>query len=231
MRPRESGQRRSRYREEEKPVWSPKTSLGKRVLKGEFSSLEEILRKGEVILEPEIVDTMIPDLKQEVIYVGGSPGKGGGIRRTATKRTVRMHKSGRRFKLTAVVAVGDGKNIVGIGKASSKEHRIALEKAALKAKLNVIRVRNGCGSWECACGGTHSIPFQAQAKYGSVKAVLYPGPKGLGIVANPTGRKVLALAGISDMWLKTFGNTGARMNLVYAIFEALKRLNSTKGAL
>jgi len=222
---------RRRFREEERPPWVPRTSLGKRVQKGEFSSLNEILRKGEVILEPEIVDALVPDLKQEIIYVGGSPGKGGGIRRTATKRTVRMHKSGRRFKLTSVVAVGDGNSVVGIGKASSKEHRVALEKAALQARLNIIRVRRGCGSWECACEGHHSIPFKTQAKCGSVKTVLYPGPKGLGIVANPTSRKILGLAGISDMWVKTFGNTGARMNLVYSLFEALKTLNKTKGEL
>lgn len=231
-RPRRGGPRRDGpRREEEKPPWIPKTSLGKRVQKGEAGSLEEILRKGEVILEPEIVDTLIPDLKQEIIYIGGSPGKGGGIRRTATKRTVRMHKSGRRFKLTAVVAVGDGKSVVGIGKASSKEHRVALEKATLQAKLNLTRVRKGCGSWECSCGGSHSIPFKTQAKSGSVRAILFPGPKGLGLVTNPTGRQVLGLAGLEDMWVKTFGNTGARTNLVYAIMSALKSLNSTKGAL
>ena len=177
------------------------------------------------------MDALIPESKQEIIYVGGSPGKGGGIRRTATKRTVRMHKSGRRFKLTAVVAVGDSKGVVGLGKSSSKEHRTALEKAALQAKLNMVRVRKGCGSWECACGGDHSIPFKSEAKVGSVRVVLYPGPKGLGIVANPTGRQILSLAGIQDIWVKTFGNTHARMNMVYAILEALKNLNKTKGAL
>lgn len=225
-------QQRTRQRPpEEKPVWYPKTQLGKRVLNGEFSSLDDILAKGEVILEPEIVDTLIPDLQQEIIYIGGSPGKGGGIRRTATKRTVRMHKSGRRFKLTAVAAVGDGKGVVGIGKASSKEHRTALEKATLQAKLNMIRVRKGCGSWECVCGGDHSIPFKTEAKYGSVRAVLSPAPKGLGLVANPTGRKILGLAGVSDLWVKTFGSTNTRTNLVYAIVGALKNLNKTKGDL
>lgn len=220
-----------RRRHEEKKEWIPKTSLGKRVMKGEAGSLDDILERGEVILEPEIVDALVPGIKQEIIYIGGSPGKGGGIKRTATKRTVRMHKSGRRFKLTAVVVVGDGKGIVGVGKASSKEHRVAMEKAAHQARLNVIRIRKGCGSWECACGGEHSIPFKTEASYGSVRAILYPGPKGLGLVANPTGRAVLGLAGIKDMWVKTFGNTGARMNLVYAIFQSLKNLNRTKGDL
>lgn len=218
-------------REEIKPIWYPKTALGKRVSKGDFSSLDQILEKGDVILEPEIVDTLVPDIKQEIIYVGGSPGKGGGIRRTATKRTARMHKSGRRFKLTAVIVVGDERGVVGVGKAASREHRLALEKATLQAKLNMIRVRKGCGSWECACGSDHSIPFRTEGKCGSVRVALIPGPKGLGLVANPTSRQVLRLSGIKDVWVKAFGNTGARMNLVYAIFEALKNLNRTKGKL
>ena len=207
------------------------TALGRKVMAGEITSLEEIMRSGEVILEPEIIDKLVPDAREEVIYIGGSPGKGGGIRRTATKRTVRMHKSGRRFKLTAVVAVGDGKGVVGIGKASSKEHRTALEKAALQAKLNMIRVRKGCGSWECACDGDHSIPFKAHSSVGSVKVTLLPGPKGLGLVANPTGRKILGLAGINDVWVKATGSTRTRTNFVFAILGALKNLNKTKGAL
>lgn len=230
MRHRRQG--RPRRREDEEPkLWFPKTALGKRVQGGQISSLETILQTGEVILEPEIVDTLIPELQQEVIYVGGSPGKGGGIRRTATKRTTRMHKSGRRFKLSAVAAVGDGKAIVGLGKAASKEHRTALEKATLQAKLNVISVRKGCGSWECACGGDHSIPFKSEYTSGSVRVVLMPGPKGLGLVANPTCKQVLSLAGIKDVWVKTYGNTAARANLVYAVFGALNQLTSTKGAI
>jgi len=211
--------------------WIPKTKLGNDILKGKYKSLDELLEKGKVILEPEIVDTMVPDLKQEVIYIGGSPGKGGGIRRTATKRTARMHKSGRRFKLTAIIVIGDEKNIVGLGKASSREHRIALEKATDQAKLNVIRVKKGCGSWECGCGGDHSIPFSAEAKHGSVKVKLLPAPKGVGIVADKASKKMLNLAGIRDVWVKTSGNTRARGNLIYAVFQAMKNLSRTKGDL
>lgn len=211
--------------------WIPKTNLGNRVLKGEFSSLEDILKQGLTILEPEIIDSLIADLKQEIIYIGGSPGKGGGIRRTATKRTTRMHKSGRRFKLTALIAIGDERGVIGLGKDSSKEHRIAIEKATKQAKLNIIRVRKGCGSWECGCDGDHSIPFKSEAKYGSITVKLIPAPKGVGIVADAASKKILRLAGIKDIWVKTYGQTGTRGNLVNAIFEALKNLNRTKGDL
>lgn len=222
--------RRPAHFEEKKP-WLPKTELGRRVMKGEFKTLEEILEKGEVILEPEIVDHLVPEMKEEVVYIGGSPGKGGGIRRTATKRTVRMHKSGRRFKLTACVVVGDGKGLVGVGKASSREHRTALEKATTQAKLSIIRVRKGCGSWECGCGGEHSIPFKASGKMGSVRVEVLPGPKGVGLVASAACKKVLDLGGVKDAWVKTSGSTKTRANLTYAMFEALKELNKTKGDL
>lgn len=211
--------------------WTPKTQLGKEVMEGKWETLDQILEKGEKILEPEIVDYLIPEIKNEIVYVGGSPGKGGGIQRTATKRTARMHKSGRRFKLTALGVVGNEKGIVGLGEAHSKEHRTAIEKAIEQAKLNIIRVRQGCGSWECACDGNHSIPFQTEKKVGSIQVTLLPAPKGVGIVANEPVKKVLQLAGVEDVWVKTLGQSQTRNNLVKAVFGALKNLNKTKGDL
>lgn len=211
--------------------WIPKTDLGKRVLRKEFKTIEDVLKSGELILESEIVDYLVPEIKNEVIYIGGSPGKGGGIRRTATKRTVRMHKSGRRFKLTSVIVAGNEQSVVGLGKASSREHKTAIEKAEEQAKLNVIRVRKGCGSWECGCGGEHSIPFRTEARYGSVKVTLLPAPKGVGIVASDSVKKIIKLSGIKDIWVKTDGKTATRTNLAFATFEALRNLNRTKGDL
>jgi small subunit ribosomal protein S5 len=218
-------------RKERVPEWIPKTELGQRVLKGEFKTIEDVLRTGQLILEPEIVDYLVPELKNDIVYIGGSPGKGGGIRRTATKRTVRMHKSGRRFKLSSVMIVGNEAGIVGLGKASSREHKTAIEKALEQAKLNVISIKKGCGSWECGCGSEHSIPFKTEASCGSVKVRLIPAPKGMGIVASDPVKKILSLAGIRDVWVKTSGNTHARSNLIYAVFEALRNLKKTKGDL
>jgi small subunit ribosomal protein S5 len=224
--------RRGRDRRDEPPKeWMPRTRLGKRVLKGEFKAIEDVLSSGELILEPGVVDFLLPDLKAEMVYIGGSPGKGGGIRRTATKRTARMHKSGRRYKLTAMVVVGNEKGIVGVGKGSSKEHRIAIDKATEQAKLSVIRVRLACGSWECGCSESHSIPFRTESKYGSVRVILMPAPRGTGIVASKAAKMILSMAGIRDVWVKTHGQTGTRSNLINATFEALRGLNRTKGAL
>lgn len=212
-------------------TYAPKTELGKAVMEGKYTDIKELIKKGEIILEPEIVDALVPELKHEIIYIGGTPGKGGGIRRTATKMTSRMHRSGRRFNLTAVVVVGNEDGVVGVGKDSSKEHRVAIEKATQQAKLGVVRVRRGCGSWECGCDGEHSIPFETRGKCGSVRVTLLPAPKGVGIVADSESKKILRLAGIRDIWVKTCGNTATRTNLALAIFSAIKNMGRTKGEL
>jgi small subunit ribosomal protein S5 len=225
-------QRRERRREfEDAKPWLPKTKLGEKVIKGEIKDIGHIIDKGELILEPEIVDSLIPDLRSEMVYIGGSPGKGGGTRRTATRRTARMHKSGRRYTLGAMVAVGNGDGYIGLGVATSKENRTAIEKAEKQARMNMIKVRRGCGSWECGCGGTHSIPFKSQASEGSVKITLFPAPKGVGIVGCDAVKKIVKLSGIKDIWINAEGNTGARSNLIKALFEAIRNLNKTKGSL
>jgi small subunit ribosomal protein S5 len=209
--------------------WIPKTELGREVVQGRYKDIREVLAKGKIIMEPQIVDYLVPDLAEELILIGGTPGKGGGIRRTPTRMTARMHKSGRRFKLTAVVVVGNGDGVVGIGKATSNEHRTAIEKALQHAKLNVISVRRGCGSWECNCGGTHSIPFKTTGKTGSVEIELNPTPMGVGVVADKESKKILKLAGIKDVRASMSGQSSTRINLALAMFEALKNLSKTKG--
>jgi small subunit ribosomal protein S5 len=204
--------------------WKPKTSLGKEVFEGKITDIEEIFKSGRKITEPEIVDKLLPNLKNELILIGGRTGKGGGIQRIPVKITATMHKSGRRFTATAFVVVGNEDGIVGVGKGSAPETRDAITKAIQKAKLNLIKVKRGCGSFECSCGEPHSIPFKVEGKSGSVRAVLMPAPKGVGLVASDEAKKILRLAGIKDVWVKTFGNTSTRMNLIKAIFNALKNL-------
>ncbi len=208
--------------------WTPRTSLGKDVMEGKITSIEQIFEEGKKIMEPEIVDFLLPGLENEVILIGGSPGKGGGKRRTPAKRTARMHKSGRRFNSTCLIAVGNKDGFVGIGIAKAPEFRNAMEKALKKAKINIIPVRRGCGSWECGCGETHSIPFEVEGKEGSVRVVLKPAPKGLGLCASDSVKKVMMLAGIKDLWVKSFGKTKTRTNYIKAVFNALKRLNTIK---
>ncbi|OYT42345.1 MAG: 30S ribosomal protein S5 [Candidatus Aenigmarchaeota archaeon ex4484_224] len=204
--------------------WKPKTKLGKMVLEGKIKSIDEILEKGLKIKEPEIVDYLIPDLKQELILIGGRTGKGGGIQRIPVRITAKVTKSGKRFHYTFFAVVGNENGIIGMGKGRSNEPRIALQKAIRNAKLNLIKVKRGCGSWECGCGTEHSIPYKVEGKCGSVRVVLMPAPKGVGLVANDEAKKIFRLAGIKDIWMKSFGVTATRMNFAKAIFNALKKL-------
>ncbi len=204
--------------------WVPKTRLGKDVLSGKITNIYEIIDSSKKILEPEIIDKLLPDLNNELILTGGRGGKGGGAQRIPVRITAAMHKSGRRFHMNAMVVVGNEDGIVGIGTGRATETRDAINKAIAKAKTNIIKIRRGSGSWESSTTEGHSVPFKTSGKSGSVVVEILPAPKGVGIVAQDETKKILKLAGIKDAWVNTRGNTGMRINLANAIFKALKNL-------
>jgi len=210
--------------------WKPKTTLGKKVSAGEITDIDKVFSEGIKIAEPLIVDVLIPNLGRDVLFIGGSTGKGGGIRRTPFKRTSRMHKSGRRYRMSVMAVVGNKNGYVGVGLASSPpgKHQEAIAKATNKAKLNIIPIARGCGSWECLCGTHHSIPFAVEGKSASVIVKLIPAPKGIGLAVADEIKKIMNLAGISDIWSRSRGNTKMRINFVMAVFNALKKLNVYK---
>ena len=207
--------------------WVPKTKLGKMVKEGKITSIDEILDKGLKIREPEIVDYLLPDLKVEYILIGQARGKAGGGQRRVLKVTRKKTAEGDKPKFSVLAVVGR-EGYVGIGLGDGRESVPAREKAIRNAKLNIIRIKRGCGSWECACGTPHSIPFKVEGRSGSVRVVLKPAPKGLGLCISNEGKKILRLAGIKDVWAKSKGQTRSRINYAYAIFNALKKLSSTK---
>jgi small subunit ribosomal protein S5 len=210
--------------------WKPKTELGKKVLSGEVTDISKVFSEGLKISEPPIIDVLLPNLEKEIILIGGSTGKGGGIRRTPFKRTSRMHKSGRRYRISVMIVIGNKNGYAGVGLTSGPpgKHQEIIEKSLNKAKLSVIPIRRGCGSWECLCGTNHSIPFAVTGKSGSVRITLLPAPKGVGLAVSDEVKKLLRLAGISDIWCKTMGNTQMRTNLIRATFDALKKINAYK---
>lgn len=213
--------------DEEEEVWVPQTELGRKVANGEVTSLEEAMNSEKKIMEPEIVDHL-EQLDEEVMLIGGTPGKGGGKRRTVSKRTARMHKSGARYSTKTMTVMGDRKSVIGIGTAHANDTRAAIEAANRDAKLNLIKVEQGCGSWECACGTSHTVPFEVEGKSGSVSVVLKPAPKGIGLAASDDLAKMLELAGYEDMWVESRGQTRTRENLIKAAFNALKKVNEMK---
>ncbi len=207
--------------------WIPRTTLGQAVAKGKITDIDDIFEKGRKITESQIVDVLIPNLQNEIVMIGGTGGKGGGARRIVSRRTTRMHKSGRRFRTSAMMIVGNNNGYVGVGMGSGPtgKHREIIEKATNKAKLNLIPIRRGCGSWECKCGGSHSIPFTVKGKCGSVHVELYPAPKGIGLCVSDEVKKVMKLAGVKDIWCKSRGQTTTRYNTIRAVMDALSKLN------
>lgn len=212
----------------DKDSWKPKTNLGRIVKLGEIKNLSEIIQEGERILEPEIVDFLLPHCEIELIETGQSKGKFGGGKRSIWRQTQKKTKEGNRLKFAAVVASGNRDGYVGLGKGKAKETVPAREKAIRNSKLNIINVRRGCGSWSCECGQPHSIPYTVTGKCGSVIIKLMPAPRGTGLIVEKECRKMINLAGIKDIYSKTYGKGGTKLNLVNACFSALRSLTSLK---
>lgn len=208
--------------------WKPKTALGKRIKAGEIKTMDDILDKGERILEPEIVDALLPDLESDLLSIGQSKGKFGGGKKSIWRQTQKKTKEGNKPSFATMAVVGDRHGYIGIGVGKAKETMPAREKAIRKAKLSIIKIKRGCGSWACGCGESHSIPFAVEGKCGSVKVKIMPAPKGTNLVVNEECKKILDLAGIKDVYSKSRGQTCTRINVLKACFAALKQLSKVK---
>lgn len=195
------------------PDWQPKTRLGKMVFSGEISSMREALDTGLPLKEPEIVDILLPGLGDEVLDVN---------------MVQRMTDSGRRVNFVIVAVVGNEDGYVGLGRTKGKEVGPAIRKTIDAAKLNVVEVKRGCGSWECGCGRAHSLPFQVKGKSGSVEVVLKPAPRGISLAVGGVARSILRLAGIKDAWGFTKGHSRTTVNYAFAAFDALKQTGAMK---
>jgi small subunit ribosomal protein S5 len=190
------------------PVWNPKTKLGKLVIGGKITTMHDALASGLPIREPEIVDILLSDVEDEVLDVN---------------MVQRMTDSGRRVKFVITVVVGNSNGFVGIGQAKGKEVGASIRKAIETAKLHILEIRRGCGSWECGCGKPHTIPFAITGKSGSVEITLKPSPQGIGLATGEVAKKILKLAGVKDCWAFTNGQTQTTVNYAKAVFNALEK--------
>lgn len=195
------------------PEWIPKTRLGRKVLEGEITTMGEALRSGLPLRETEIVDILLPVLEDEVLDVN---------------MVQRMTDSGRRVNFVVAVAVGNGDGYVGLGRAKGREVGPTIRKAIDAAKLNIIEIKRGCGSWECGCGTAHSLPFQVTGKAGSVVVTFKPAPRGIALAVAGVPKHILRLAGIKDAWGFSKGHTKTTVNYAMASFHALKQTAKTK---
>ncbi|MDT3436399.1 30S ribosomal protein S5 [Haloarcula sp. 1CSR25-25] len=187
--------------------WEPRTRLGKQVVEGEIDSMQEALNSGLPLKESEVVDQLVPDLEDEVLDIN---------------MVQRMTDSGRRVKFRCVVAVGNRDGLIGYAEGRDDQVGGAIQKAIDIAKLNIIDISRGCGSWECGCGRPHTVALRTKGKAGSVEVELQPAPRGLGLAGGETVRKVLELAGIEDIWTRSSGNTRTTVNFAKATFNALE---------
>lgn len=207
--------------------WKPKTAIGRKVFENQLLNIDEILDQGIQIMEPEITEKLL-QLDSDLLLIGQAKGKFGGGKRRIFRSTQKKTQEGNKPKFSTLAVVGDHNGHIGIGYGKSKETVPAREKAVRKAKLNVFKIRRGCGSWQCNCGTPHSLPFAVEGKCGSVRITLKPAPKGKGLVVDKECAKVLGLAGVKDVWAKSRGQTRNKMNMIAALEDALKKLSATK---
>jgi len=192
--------------------WVPKTELGKKVKSGELTNLDDVFLFGK-IMETGIIDFLIPDIKIKIIDV---------------KKTTRMTRAGRHFAYRVSAIVGDGNGHIGIGTGKGIERMDAQTKSIQNAKLNMVSVKRGSGSWESNTDDDNSIPFMTVGKCSSLRVTLLPAPKGVGLAVSDTIKPVFELVGIANVWSKTRGATDTRLNFVRATIDALNNLNKLK---
>ncbi|MCL4327624.1 MAG: 30S ribosomal protein S5 [Candidatus Thermoplasmatota archaeon] len=193
--------------------WIPKTRLGKLVFEGKIKTISEVIRSKLPLKEFEIIDFLLPDLKDEVLDV---------------ERAQRMTDSGRRMSYSITAVVGNGDGYVGVGRGRAKEAAPAIRKAVNNAKMHIMEVKRGCGSWECGCGRAHTLPFEVNGSSGSVRVTLKPAPRGVGRAVGDIAKIILEMAGIEDAWGFAKGHTKTTVNYALATFDALVQTSKIK---
>lgn len=182
------------------------TKLGRLVAEQKIRSIEQVFLFSLPIKEYQIVDLFLPKLKDEVVKI-----------MPVQKQT----RAGQRTRFKAYVIVGDSNGHVGLGHKCAKEVATAIRGAIISAKLNITPLR--MGYWGSRIGAPHTVPEKVSGKCGSIMCRLIPAPRGTGIVAAPTPKKLLQFAGLTDCYTSSRGQTRSQGNFVRATFAAIQK--------
>jgi small subunit ribosomal protein S5 len=142
----------------------------------------------------------VSELQEKVVYIN---------------RVSKVVKGGRRFSLTALVVVGDGKGNVGVGMGKSAEVPVAIKKGVEDAKKNMFKFPLVHGT----------LPHAVIGRFGAGRVMLKPAAPGTGIIAGGPVRALLELGGVTDVLSKSLGSDNA-LNMVKAAAQGLESLTS-----
>jgi len=185
--------------------WVPITKLGRLVKNKKINSIEQVFYHSISIKEQEIVDYFLGSkLKDEVIKI-----------MPVQKQT----RAGQRTRFKAFVIIGDFNGHVGLGIKTAKEAALAIKGAIVVSKLSIVPARRGF--WGETEGIPHTVPVKVTGKCGSIRLRCIPAPRGTGIVAGKTPKKLLIIAGYNDVFTSSKGRTRTIGNFAKATFNAI----------
>jgi small subunit ribosomal protein S5 len=132
-------------------------------------------------------------------------------------RVSKVVKGGRRFGFSAMVVVGNGEGIVGIGNGKAKDVSEAIKKGVAKAKKSLLKVRIKKGT----------IPYKIIGRYGAARVFMKPASPGTGVIAGGSVRTILEAAGYQNILTKSLGSDN-NLNIAKATMDALLSLKDAK---